>query len=84
MDNNTHVCSFEEQYTKVKTLMHQIREAKEVLRVLEEELAYEKNALQNACSHQFVLEDDGDYHRPTYYQVCTTCSFTQPYIPKRR
>lgn len=67
--------SFQEQLTKVKALGL-------VLDILEKqtedvrcELVKEQKLLQEMCTHDFVAESDGDYHKPGYYYVCKSCKY---------
>lgn len=43
------------------------------LRSLREALAKKKEEMKVICIHEYRREDDGDYHRPRYYYICSRC-----------
>jgi hypothetical protein len=50
---------------------------------LQSKLREEIAMFQNTCDHDFVRDDDGDYHRPSYYYVCAKCNALSQGRPKK-
>jgi hypothetical protein len=57
---------------RIQQLKSQLQAARSMIEQLEKELEEEKKQ----CKHNFYVEDDGDYHRKSYYYICTHCNYT--------
>lgn len=61
----------------------QLKEAQSDVDYLTEQINIEKLKIQQQCKHEkFRTEDDGDYHRWTYYYVCEACGYETKNKPK--
>ena len=58
---------------KVKLMKEQVDDYKEIITLLEQELRKEIAKLQKICTHDYVAEDNGDYHRSSYCYRCAKC-----------
>ena len=64
----------EQAVDRVNALKTQLGELRTKCREVEDQLNKEVETLQRMCTHNYEAEDDGDYHRPSYYYVCTVCN----------
>lgn len=67
--------SEENQLQVCDSIMAKMRDVEGWLFDLKEEYRKEKAKLQEICNHSFFKEDDGDYHRPGHYFICSKCQF---------
>jgi hypothetical protein len=58
--------------SRIKQLKNQLQAARMMVEQIEQELEKEKKH----CKHAFYVEDDGDYHRRSYYYICMHCDYT--------
>jgi len=73
---------FEEQYAIVTNLRKRCSELSAELHKVKQELEKEEKDLQLVCDHEFVAEDDEDYHSPSYYYTCVVCDYFTRFRPK--
>jgi septal ring factor EnvC (AmiA/AmiB activator) len=75
----------ENQNTHQNTHQNTAQKIIERIGELQRQLAEEREKLERArarCEHQWVREDNGDYHRPGYYYVCRVCKEVTTQRPK--
>lgn len=72
MESNSDIMTIKTEYEKamreVSALENALYEAKWKLERIKEDY-------QKTCDHDFIKEDDGDYHRPGYYYTCKHCHY---------
>ncbi len=73
--------SFEDQYAVVKDLRKRYRQLSTEMHKIKQDLEQEEKTLQKICDHEFVAEDDGDYHSPSYYYTCVVCDYFTRFKP---
>ena len=52
-----------------------LNDAKSQVVFLEKALENTQREFQKSCTHDFIAEDDGDYHSPGYYFTCERCNY---------
>jgi hypothetical protein len=50
-------------------------------RLIVQQLECELEQAKKSCKHVFMLEDDGDYHKKTYYYICKKCDYVTQMKP---
>jgi hypothetical protein len=66
------------QYDKVQKIKKIIYEYEDALAHEKKKLKIEQDILQELCNdkgHDYVAEDNGDYHRSSYYYTCKCCGY---------
>lgn len=69
---------------EVNKLTQQLQQQEQAMIETKQKLKVAIERLQNACIHDFYREDDGDYHRPTYYYVCRICQYVTTHPLKNK
>jgi len=77
MDNqNYNKNDFDNQIKLVKDLKEKMYNNKILIKELENKIEIEEKKLQNLCTdHDFIAEDNNDYHRSGYYYICSKCNY---------
>lgn len=76
--------SFDIQFEKVQELKKNLVNLKMMYQSKKKELDFEIKNLQQVCSHEFIEESDGDYHKPGYYYTCKHCAYFTRYNPESK
>lgn len=75
---------FDNQHQKVEKMKKLIHEYEDAIAYEKRKLKIEQDILQELCNergHDYMAEDNGDYHRPGYYYTCKCCGFFTTYRP---
>jgi hypothetical protein len=75
--------SFNTMLKVVQEKRGMLYEARSRVAELEREVTKMEAELQSVCSHDFIAEDDGDYHRPGYYYTCAHCNYFTRFRPEK-
>lgn len=67
----------EEKIILIKNIKKEIYNHLVILSNLEKKLKDEQKTLKSICNHDYIRENDGDYHKLTYYLVCSKCSYSK-------
>jgi hypothetical protein len=73
----------QQQIDSVRDLRKRLYEARDHVRMMEADLKGEEERLQSVCNHDYVAEDNGDYHRPGYYYTCSICNHFTCFKPSK-
>lgn len=58
----------------IRSINNEISYYSNIINDLKYKLKAETLDLKSICKHDYVKNDDGDYHRKSYYYICTKCS----------
>lgn len=61
--------------SSIKNIKKDIRYYINIIENLRNKLDKEKLELQIVCSHNYVRDNDGDYHNLRYYDRCEKCDY---------
>lgn len=70
------------EYKLVKELENDIEALHNIIGNKKNELKKAIVKLENICDHQFIAENNGDYHKPGYYYTCSICKYWTNRIPQ--
>jgi hypothetical protein len=76
--------SFEEQEKRVKELKKEVYKFNYLHNQSKHKLKIELEKLQKMCIHNYIAEQNGDYHKPGYYYVCEKCDHFTMYNPFKK
>jgi hypothetical protein len=71
------------EYKIVKFLEGEIFEIQSNLNSKKKELEVAEINLRAICKHDYYAEDNGDYHKPGWYYVCSICKHWTNYRPEK-
>jgi hypothetical protein len=71
------------EYKIVKTLEEEVMELESNLKSKKKELEVAEINLRSICTHDYYAEDNGDYHKPGWYYVCSICNHWTNYCPDK-
>lgn len=83
MTSFTHELCDLSEYRIVKSLEKEILEIKSNLLNKEKDLEVAELNLRSICKHDYIAEDNGDYHKPGWYYVCCICKDSINYRPDK-
>lgn len=64
------------------SIKQELKNANELVYSLEIKMIHKQSELQQICTHDYIEHDDGDYHRKTYFYVCSRCNHSTNARPK--
>lgn len=79
---NIHNTCLKMSIDNIVSIKHELYLAKCQVRNLEEKLRKEQEELQKICEHDFIAEENGDYHKFGYYYTCRRCDYFTHIRPK--
>lgn len=71
------------EYKNVKVLEEEIIKIQSNLKNKKKELELAENNLRSICEHDYYAEDNGDYHKPGWYYICSICKHWTNYRPDK-
>lgn len=76
--------NFDNQNNLVKNLKEKINNNNLLLKELERQVKIEQKKLQDLCKHHdFIAENNNDYHRNGYYYTCSKCDLFTTCRPEK-
>jgi len=70
------------EYNEVKSLEKEVNELSIKIEEKKKALNIAERNLQSVCEHNYYAEDNGDYHKPGWYYVCSICKHWTSHRPK--
>jgi hypothetical protein len=71
------------EYKIVKELEDDIITLNNTIESKKKTLKIASAKLENICDHNFIAEDNGDYHKSGYYYTCSVCKYWTNIRPEK-